>query len=116
MLLQHRHFIRWQLVTAAAAGKWDGRRRGRAGVWEWGREWGREEGGEGSLVGVEQGVEMGVGRGPGKAGSEVLAAHVHGLPVQLWMLHHCAALHILPHTHAHIKPFIGLHLDALFRC
>lgn len=36
-------------------------------------------------------------RRPGEGGSEVLTPHVHGVPVQLGMLHHSAALHIL-HT------------------
>ena len=35
---------------------------------------------------------------PGEAGAEVLAARIHGLPVKLWVLHHCAAPHILRAT------------------
>ena len=35
---------------------------------------------------------------PGEASEEVLAPGVHGLPVQLRVLHHCAGLHILLHA------------------
>jgi len=32
---------------------------------------------------------------PGESGNKVMAANIHGLPVQLWMPHDCACLHIL---------------------
>ena len=40
-------------------------------------------------------VNYGNKDGPSEVGCEVLTPRVHGLPVQLRMLHHCAALHIL---------------------
>lgn len=41
---------------------------------------------------------------PGEVGCKVFAPRVHGLLVELWVLHHCAALHILLSTAAGVNP------------